>query len=107
MKIIAKSSNDDMVKNSDKQLAVADPLASLQPFMVFAVFEVHTVNKINTFHAENVRINHAVIWLVMSTFQTSGQRGYRDVTRPFLSLAKGLVPQTLIHSAIFSQNLTW
>ena len=61
MKIIAKSSNDDMVKNSDKQLAVADPLASLQPFMVFAVFEVHAVNKINTFHAENVRINHTVI----------------------------------------------
>ena len=30
-------------------------------------------------------IGHTVIWLVMSTFQTSGQRGYSDVTRLFLS----------------------
>ena len=36
----------------------------------------------------------------MSTFQTSGQRGCSDVTRPFLSLAKGLVPQTTKNSGL-------
>ena len=36
-------------------------------------------------------LDHTVIWLAMSTFQIWAQHGYSNVTRPFLSLTKGLV----------------
>ena len=49
-------------------------------------------------------LDHTVIWLAMSTFQICAQRGYSDVTRPFLSLVKGLVPQTTWHPRLCTQH---
>ena len=47
----------------------------------------------STVHGRHV-LDHTMIGLAMSTFQTWAQRGHRDVTRPysFLTVEKGLVP---------------
>ena len=61
--------------------------------MVFAgsyFLGVHAVKKIYAFHAKKMyAINHTVIH-IPDIWTTR----YSDVTRSFLSLAKGLVPQT-------------
>ena len=49
-------------------------------------------------------INHIVIWLIMSTFQTWAQRGYSDVTSPFLSYEGAGTPR--LHLWLVAFNFT-